>query len=277
MSMVRPEDLTKAVLKSSHFLQVRRILHDYTGIYLSDGKEALVRARLIKRLRAHGMGSFDEYLKLIENDPAGKEFLAFVDVLTTNKTNFFRENQHFDYIRDNILPGIQGRNVTWWCAGCSSGEEPYTAAITILEDSTSGSAGRIRILGTDISSTVLHKAKRGEYTEDQVRGVSPQILRKYFNIVSNNPAIYRIDKEVAGMISFARLNLQEQWPMKGPFNVIMCRNVMIYFNRETQQKLISRFYDFLEPGGHLFLGHSESITSFQHRFTNVCPAVYQKR
>ncbi|KPP96459.1 MAG: chemotaxis signal relay system methyltransferase CheR [Bacteroidetes bacterium HLUCCA01] len=274
----RPKtDLSRAVLTTSHFNRVKRMLHDYSGIFLGDGKEALVKARLLKRLRKLGLDDFDDYFDFIENDATGVEFLSLVDVLTTNKTSFFRESQHFDYINDVVMPSIKDRDVTWWSAGCSSGEEPYTLAMNFLEHKSPGSRGKLRLLATDISSLVLQRAREGVYSGEHVKDIPTAMLRKYFTRIGANPEAWRVDPQIAAMIKFARLNLQEPWPMKGPFNIIMCRNVMIYFNRETQQKLIKRFYDLLEPGGYLFLGHSETISGPSLGFVSVRPAAYQKK
>ncbi|MCC5926874.1 MAG: protein-glutamate O-methyltransferase CheR [Bacteroidetes bacterium] len=251
------------------------MLHDYSGIFLAEGKEALVKARLLKRLRRLGLYDFDDYFDYIESDKSGVEFLSLVDVLTTNKTSFFRESQHFDYINDVVMPTINDREVAWWSAGCSSGEEPYTLAMNYLQYKKG--RGNLRILATDISSLVLQRAKEGIYSAEHVRDIPDAWLKKYFTRIGVNPEAWQVDDRIASMIKFGRLNLQESWPMKGPFNIIMCRNVMIYFNRDTQQKLIKRFYDLLEPGGHLFLGHSETISGPNPGFVSVRPAAYQKK
>lgn len=273
----RSEQLTQAVLSKDHFLRVRNMLHDYCGIYLPEGKEALVKARLLKRLRHNGLTNFDEYLRHVENEPSGSEFLSLIDVLTTNKTSFFRESQHFDYLRAHIIPVIQNRDVSWWSAGCSSGEEPYTLAMLLHEDRQRSARGQVRILATDISQTILQKAKRGIYSAEHVHDIPAAMLQKYFTRTPGSPAGWQVTTALSSLIKFGRLNLQDPWPMKGPFQVIFCRNVMIYFNRATQQELVSRFYDLLEPGGHLFLGHSESISGFNHKFRTVIPAAYQKK
>jgi chemotaxis protein methyltransferase CheR len=273
----KTEQLSAAKLTASHFLRVRDMLHNYCGIFLSEGKEALVKARLLKRLRHHGMNDFDSYLAYVETESSGSEFLSLVDVLTTNKTSFFRESQHFDYLRANVIADMQNRDVTWWSAGCSSGEEPYTLAMLLNEDRPRGARGKVRILATDISQNVLQKAKRGVYTAENVHDIPGPLLQKYFVRQPGSPATWQVTSDLSNLITFGRLNLQEPWPMKGPFQVIFCRNVMIYFNRATQQELINRFYDLLEPGGYLFLGHSESISGFNHKYRTIIPAAYQKK
>ena len=270
--------LTGIVLEEDDFLRVRNLIYAYSGINLHDGKHALVRARLMKRLRELRMNSFTNYLNYIESEEGSAEFLSFVDVLTTNKTHFFRENKHFDFIREKVAGEVIGQNKKWWSAGCSSGEEPVTLAITLLEalKNMHTKPTGVKILATDLSRGVLSIAKAGDYPENRMSDVPSEIKRKYFQKGRDIPVSYTVHPEIMQMITYARLNLLAEWPIKGPFHVIMCRNVMIYFDRKTQQKLISRFYRLLEPGGYLFLGHSESVSGDDHSFVNILPAVYQK-
>ena len=260
-------------LTSSEFKRIRSRIYDYCGINLHEGKEALVRARVMKRIRKVGLGSFAEYMSYLENDHSGAEFLALVDVLTTNKTSFFRESKHFDFIRDNIMPEMRGRRVKWWSAGCSSGEEPISCAIALLEQRIQKK--NVKILATDLSREVLQVAKAGVYASKSLKNMPAPIRNDYFRKVAKGS--YQVNHTVRNMITYGRLNLKRNWPLDGPFHVIMCRNVMIYFNRTTQERLVSRFCDILEPGGYLFLGHSESVTGTNHSFKNIRPAVYQKQ
>lgn len=259
-------------LLQSEFELIRRRILDYCGINLHEGKQALVRARVMKRIRKLGLSGFTQYLDYLEEDSSGKEFLSLVDVLTTNKTSFFRESQHFDFLRSEVIPQLKNREAKWWSAGCSMGHEPITCAIVLQEQQVP--AGNVKILGTDISRDVIRVAKRAVYPEKSLAGISPSISKKYFNKVEKDQ--YAPVSQVSKMITYGRLNLQKPWPLEGPFHVIMCRNVMIYFNRETQQKLVSRFHKILEPGGYLFLGHSESVAGENSGFKNIRPAVYQK-
>jgi chemotaxis protein methyltransferase CheR len=265
-------------LKSSDFLRVQRIMYDYCGIYLHSGKQALVRARLMKRMRKVGLTDFDEYLDKIEEEPDSREFLSFVDVLTTNKTDFFRENQHFHFLREAILPEMRGRDVRWWSAGCSSGEEPITMAITLLEAYRQGLDSSVKILATDISREILARAKAGVYQPERLKDIPAPIIERYFKKwrVEGSGTAYRVKDEILKMITYGRINLNSPWPLRGPFHVIMCRNVLIYFKRETQHQIVSRFHEILEPGGYLFLGHSESVAGQVKGFTNIRPSVYQK-
>ena len=270
-------NLAGVTLESADFNRVRNLIYSYSGINLQEGKQALVRARLMKRLRKLNIDTFATYLDYIESKDGSAEFLAFVDVLTTNKTHFFRENRHFEFIRDKVAREVIGQNKKWWSAGCSSGEEAVTLAITLREAlSRVNTNPRVKILATDLSREVLSIAKSGEYPDNRMSDVPAELKRSYF---IKNPQVsdsYIVNKEIMDMITYGRLNLLAEWPLKGPFHVIMCRNVMIYFDRVTQQKLISRFYRLLEPGGYLFLGHSESVSGNDHSFVNISPAVYQK-
>jgi len=260
-------------LKQSDFKQIREQIYNYCGINLHEGKQALVRARVMKRIRKLGLHSFSHYIDYLKKDATGREFLSLVDVLTTNKTSFFREDQHFDFIKTTVIPEMRGRNVKWWSAGCSTGEEPVSCSIILQEQQVHSKS--VKILGTDISREVVQVAKRGIYSSKKMESVPPLIRSRYF--CKTGMTDYQISEDVREMVTYGRLNLKKSWPLSGPFHVIMCRNVMIYFNRNTQQELVSRFYKILEPGGYLFLGHSESIASTNRYFENIIPAVYRKK
>lgn len=259
-------------LKQSEFKKIQKKIYDYCGINLHEGKQALVRARVMKRIRKLGLRNFSHYLHYLDKDSSGEEFLALVDVLTTNKTSFFRESQHFDFIRDHVIPEMRALNVKWWSAGCSTGEEAVSASIVLQEQGIS--KNNVKILGTDISRDVIQVAKKGVYKAKRLSDVTLKIKNKYFRKIEGGN--FQITRDVRNMITYGRLNLKKKWPLDGPFHVIMCRNVMIYFNRPTQQELVSRFRDILEPGGYLFLGHSESVASADKGFKNPRPAVYRK-
>ncbi|MFP8488681.1 CheR family methyltransferase [Gracilimonas sp. Q87] len=261
-------------LTNQEFQKVRAMVHKYCGIAINEGKEALVQSRLMKRVRKTGVRSFGEYFAYLEQDSSGAEFLALIDVITTNKTSFFRESKHFEFIENQVLPKMAGRDVKWWSAGCSSGEEPITTAITLLEGKKQNQWSSVKILATDISRDVIKIAKQGIYPETRMGDVPDLIKKNYFN--TNGKGEYQISKEIRNMITYGRLNLSTDWPMKGPFHVIMCRNVMIYFNRQSQIEIVERFYRLLEPGGYLFLGHSEGVPKEVNGFKGLAPAVYQK-
>lgn len=264
-------------LNDRQFKKISRIVYDYSGIDLKRGKEALVRARLAKRLRILGMTGVEEYMTHIESAEGADELRAMLDIMTTNKTGFFREVEHFKYMEMEILPRLKNSRMRFWSAACSSGEEPYSIAISLMEKLRGIESKDVLILATDISSGMLKKVKDAVYSEENIRDLPKAFLHKYFNKVQKNPSIfYKVKDNVRSIVRVAWLNLMENWPMKGTFNVIFCRNVMIYFDRPTQEKLINRFYEYLEPGGHLFVGHSEGLSGVQHNFNYIKPATYRK-
>ncbi len=266
-----------AELTEKQFKKISGIVYQLCGIHLKAGKEALVRARLMKRLRALGMENFDSYIHFIESDAGNRELEMMVDVMTTNKTSFFREPAHFDYLRDHVLPTVHRRRMRFWTAACSSGEEPYSLAIFIREAIPDIDRMDVKILATDISTRMLEKARQATYPREALQEIPGHLLHKYFIKTSHAaPPLYRVTDPVLSMVRLARLNLIEKWPMKGPFDVIFCRNVMIYFDRPTQQRLINRFWNYLEPDGYLFVGHSEGLSAISHKFQYVRPAVYRK-
>jgi chemotaxis protein methyltransferase CheR len=270
---------SKTPLHPNDFSQISQIVYEHAGIRLNSGKEELVRSRLIKRLRALGIASFQEYLNHVKEDRTAQELNVMIDSLTTNKTSFFRENQHFEYLRTQVLPTLKNRNdgLRVWSAGCSSGEEPYSIAMLLFEECPGIDRSAMKILATDISSRVLTKARAGEYEEDYIRDVPAPLLAKYFSLVrTNSSRIYRVNDNIRNMVRFARLNLMENWPMKGPFDVIFCRNVMIYFDNASQRDLVHRFSEMVTPGGHLLVGHSESLVASSGEFKYVRPATYMK-
>jgi chemotaxis protein methyltransferase CheR len=272
-------DFNSVALTNKEFERIRDMLYQLCGINLSPGKEGLVKSRLMKRLRKLSLDSFDAYLEYLENDKSGQELTTMVDLLTTNKTNFFRENEHFKYLKSQVLPPLlsQQREIRIWSAGCSSGEEPYTTAIVLHESIPLMGKYDVRILATDISTNILAKAKNGVYDQDTLQDIEPSLVKKYFSPHSSGGEIlYKVKDHLRSLIRFARLNLMESWPMKGPFDVIFCRNVMIYFDKPTQRQLVNRFHQMLRPGGFLFIGHSESLTNTSTEFQYVQPATYRK-
>ncbi len=270
-------NLMAAELTDPQFRKVSRIIYRLCGINLKDGKEALVRARLMKRLRALKMANFEEYIKFIESEEGITELGSMVDVMTTNKTSFFREREHFTYLGESILPEMEGHRQRFWTAACSSGEEAYSLGILLRDRIRDIDTKDVKILATDISTSVLEKARKAIYGEEAVKSIPEQLLKRYFIRKHDGmTAYYQVKANVRDMVKVARLNLVDSWPMKGLFNVIFCRNVMIYFDRQTQEELINRFWYFLEPGGHLFVGHSEGLSAISHKFRYVRPAVYRK-
>jgi len=263
-----------ATVPRADFVKISRILYDIAGIKLNDGKEGLVVSRLGKRMREVGIPSFKAYVARVQEDPA--ELREMIDRLTTNKTSFFRESAHFDFLRTRALPSWGDRDVTIWSAGCSSGEEPYTIA-TVLHDYAQGGGAKGRILATDLSHRTLVKARAGVYSAEAVRDIPPQTITRHFNRERDGQHEQLVAKDhLRSIIRFGALNLMEEWPMKGPFDAIFCRNVMIYFDRDTQERLVQRFSKLLAPDGYLFVGHSETLHSMQHDLRYVAPAAYAK-
>jgi len=270
-------NLMSIQLSQKHFQRICEIVYRSCGINLKSGKEALVRSRLMKRLRAVRVNSVQDYLDYIENADGQEELALFIDVMTTNKTSFFREFEHFNYLRDHVLPSLKCNRLRFWSAACSSGEEPYTLAIWLREYVPDIDKRDALILATDISKRMLEKARQAIYPIENLKDLPSPQFKKYFSKLNGQHAgSCRITDDVRRLVRLAWLNLLESWPMKGPFNVIFCRNVMIYFDRPTQQQLINRFWDLLEPGGFLFVGHSEGLSAINHKFRYMRPATYQK-
>lgn len=263
-------------LNEKQFRTISDLVYRHCGINLKDGKEALVRARLMKRFRAIGMDSVESYLELIESKAGDHELDHMIDAMTTNKTSFFREIEHFKYLREVVLPQFKGRRMRFWSAACSSGEEPYSLAMLLKEHLSDRDRRDALILATDISRRMLEKGTKALYSENTLKDLPSTYLQKYFVRSQSTACAYQVSDAVRSMVRLARLNLMDSWPMKGPFHVIFCRNVMIYFDRATQQQLINRFWEILEPGGYLFVGHSEGLSAITHKFKYVRPATYRK-
>jgi len=260
------------------------LIYKHCGINLHEGKKELVRARLAKRFRLSHFDCFEDYIKHVLNDKTGMEFEKLVDALSTNLTRFFRETNHFNFMRESLLPDIIdrgektcGKRIRAWSAGCSSGEEPYSIAMTVLDALQHLPEWDFRLVATDISTTNLQIAKRGCYDLQRVAPVSLSQKRRYFRTVrQDHHAYFEVQSSLRRVIYFNYLNLMTQWPIKGPLDFIYCCNVMIYFDKRTQEHLVNRFWNCLEKGGILFTGHSESLTGIEHKFDYVQPAVYRK-
>ena len=276
--------ITYQQLTDVQFQKFSSLVYDKTGIYLKPEKKELLNARLGKRLRATGIKSFKEYYEFVTTERSGDELVHLIDSVSTNFTSFFREKSHFEMLTSMVLPSFakegRGRNkdIVLWSSACSSGEEPYTMAM-VMDDYVSRNPGlRYQILATDISTRVLAHAQRGVYTDDRIAKVPTLFLKKYFQKgVGRSNGYVKIKNELCSVIQFSRFNLMGEFPWRDSIDIIFCRNVMIYFNRETQQELVNKFYQALAPGGFLFIGHSESISSLEHRFTQVDATAYQKK
>ena len=262
------------------FNEFRRIVYEKSGIRLDETKMSLVTARVGKRLRMLGIADHKSYLKHLVSDDTGEEIVEFLNVISTNVTNFFREPSHFEVL-DNILRKsiAEGkRRLRLWSAACSSGEEPFTMAMVAAEACDGDNAIDIKILATDISTKILAKSCDGVYTEAQMEPVPSLLRRKYFEEVKRNGvSCFRVRAELRQMVTFKRLNLAcPPFPMRGPLDVAFCRNVMIYFDEEVRKRLVSDIHRLLRPGGFLMVGHAETLTGLQSGFNLVHPAVYVK-
>ncbi len=271
-------------LSDRDFRRFSALVYDKCGINLHDGKKELVRARLGKRLRETGFVDFKAYYKFLSEDEAGDELVLMLDAISTNLTKFFREEKHFHFLTQTVFPSYLGgkkqrrfRKIRSWSAGCSSGEEPYSLAMSMLEYFGQGTPSDMKILATDISTKVLAKAQRGVYPAARLANVPQGLIRRYFQKgCGSNEGNFRTKSFLRDIIEFKRFNLMEHFPFKELFDLIFCRNVMIYFDKETQQALINRFYECIVSGGYLLIGHSESLTGIEHAFKYIMPSVYQK-
>jgi chemotaxis protein methyltransferase CheR len=266
------------VLLPKEFERFSKLAYEHFGLDLSAGKQELVAARLGRKLRELGLRSYQEYYERVASDASGEELISLVDLLTTNHTSFFREPRHFDLLRTTIFPALRSRSqIHIWSAACSSGEEPYTIAMTLLELDREAALAKVRIKATDISTRVLERGRSGVYPAEKVEDI-PVAMRKKYLLKGQNRAAgtYRFKPEVRAMIEFERLNLMEKLPEGYRCPVIFCRNIMIYFDKPTQQNLVRRLSQHLEEGGYLFIGHSESLNRLSHGLDYIAPATYRK-
>ncbi|CUQ67262.1 CheR family methyltransferase [Candidatus Nitrospira inopinata] len=261
------------------FRRFQKLIYDESGIALNDQKESLLVSRLMKRLRELGVDTFSEYYEKVTGDPTGEEFTKLLDCVSTNKTDFFREPRHFAFLREQILPQLErDKRVRIWSSACSTGEEPYTIAITLYEGVRDPAQWDFKILASDLSTRVLARAASGVYEEERLRDVEPAVLRRHFlRGRGEREGLFKIKPHLASVVRFRRINLMDdQFPIKTPLDVIFCRNVMIYFDRPTQEQLVNKFHRYLKPGGYLCIGHSESLQWVRHPFKLVAPTIYRK-
>ena len=270
-------------LTGRQFAQISALAKSACGLNLHARKRELVKGRLHKRLRQLNLDSFDEYLDYLRSDSSADELVAMLDALVTNVTSFFRQMEQFEYLVRVVLPrkiagaGESARRLRIWSAGCSTGEEAYSIAIAAAETIPQIGRWDAAILATDLSTGVLRRACEGVYDAGSLRPIPPHLRGKYFTRIQARPKeLYRVRENIRPLVHFRRLNLIGPWPMRRTFDVIFCRNVMIYFDKPTQDGLIQRFREALSPGGTVFVGHSESLANPDSGFRYVRPAIYEK-
>ena len=262
------------------FKYIQDLVAERTGIVLSEIKRDMVYSRIARRIRVLDVNDFTEYCSLLKNGHE-EEMVEFINAITTNLTSFFREPHHFEYLTNTLLPEIRAnksnRKIRVWSAGCSSGEEPYSIAMTLRDFFPEASGWDIKILATDLDSNMVNKAARGVYDEDRVTGIDKKQIKKWVRRGSGNMAgSVKICNEIQSMITFKQLNLMHEWPLKGPFDFMFCRNVVIYFSKETQKELFDRYADLLVSDANLFIGHSESLFKVTDRFKSLGKTIYKK-
>ena len=264
------------------FRKIAALVHAESGIVLNEGKANLVYSRLAKRLRLIGLKSFRDYCALVCSDDGVDERQAMIAAMTTNVTRFFREEHHFDYLRSSVLPGLvakarAGGRVRIWSSACSSGEEPYSIALTLLSVMEDAADHDVLILASDLDPVIVERARAGVYAARQLDAVPPQLRSKWFEARKGAGGIdYAVAETPRRLIRFRELNLLDPWPMRGSFDIIFCRNVMIYFDEETQNRSWQRFAKVLEPDGLLCIGHSERIPASMP-FDLVGQTIYRPR
>ena len=273
------------VLKESDYNKFSRYVYDTCGINLHEGKKQLVKARLGKILRQRDFRSFRQYHQHVVNDKSGNELILLLDSISTNLTYFFREPAHFEFLRKRALPEIMKNRkrpsrdncLRLWSAGCSSGEEAYSISMTISEALGNREKWQYKIQATDLSTKVLATATSGIYEKMKIEKIPYDLRKKYFQKGDNKwKGYFRVKRQVKEKISFRRLNFSEDFCFREPFDVIFCRNVMIYFDNPTKEVLVGKFFRNLVSGGYFFIGHSESLTGLKHQFKYIQPSIYQK-
>ena len=271
-------------LSDGEFRALSSLVEGELGIKMPPAKKTLLESRLQKRLRALNLASYAEYCDMLFNRGGMEtELVHMLDLVTTNKTDFFREEHHFEFLANSALERMvreAGPKVSIWSAGCSTGEEPYTLAMVLSEFARSrpGMGFDYAITATDISTRVLEAASRGIYQEDRIAPVPAELKRRYFlRSRDSSKALVRVAPELRARVAFSRVNLMDEtYPVEGPFDAIFCRNVIIYFDKPTQERLFAKFCEYLKPGGFIFIGHSETLSGIDLPLRKVATSVYEK-
>lgn len=262
------------------FLRVKSLVYDFAGIDLNESKKNLVYNRLAKRIRFLQQDSFSQYLDYVE-EQGEAEFIHLINAITTNLTFFFRENHHFEYLAETVIPHLLKTNqstkkIRIWSAGCSTGEEPYSLAIVLKETVPAG--WDAKVIATDLDTNVVQTGVTGVYKIDRLKGMSEARKKQWFlKGKGANEGNVKVKPDLQKIIEFGQINLMHEWPLRDAIDVIFCRNVVIYFDKETQAKLFNRYADILPDGGHLFIGHSESLYKVCDRFELLGKTIYQKQ
>jgi chemotaxis protein methyltransferase CheR len=274
-------------LTGSEFRALRDLIYEKSGITLSDSKTQLVASRLARRLRARGLPNYGAYYELVmRQDPDGAELREMLNAITTNKTDFFREKHHFDFLVQNFLPRFieqarrtGERRLRVWSAGCSTGEEPYTLSMVIQTAFPQGGGFSLDLLATDLDTQVLERARGGVYAEETIEPVPAEMQKRFFRRGTGaNAGKVRVADALRDCITFKQLNFVEQpWPVQGPFDLVFCRNVMIYFNANTQRGIVESFAQRLRPDGYLFIGHSETLNGLNELYEPLRGTIYRRR
>jgi chemotaxis protein methyltransferase CheR len=267
-------------INDGEFRKIVQLVMNTAGIVLSDRKRPFVQSRLGRRLRALGMADFQQYCRLLETPDGESERSNLINAITTNHTSFFRETHHFSYLANTVLPKLasgeagRSRRLRIWSAGCSTGEEPYTIAMVLREHQATLKNWDVKILATDLDTNVVAHASQGIYDTERLESIPPSYRNRFVTALDADRAA--MNDELRDLIWFAPLNLLQKWPMRGPFDVIFCRNVVIYFDKPTQRRLFDRYADILRPDGSLFIGHSESLLNVTDRFDLVGRTIYRR-
>lgn len=265
-------------MSSRDFRKISAMSYKLSGIVLTDAKQEMVYSRLARRLRSLKVKRFEDYLSMVESGDRSEE-VNFLNSITTNLTSFFRENHHFEYLNDITIPALKklhatDRRIRVWCTAASTGEEPYSIAMVFRENFPVAAGWDVKILATDIDSDVLNTASQGMYAESRLEGMPARRLKRWFSKTSDG---YAVDQELKDLVTFKSLNLLHEWPMHGPFDVVFCRNVIIYFDKQTQRILFEKIQKLMPSGRFLFIGHSESLLHVSTEFESKGGTVYHRR
>ncbi|MBE7410942.1 MAG: protein-glutamate O-methyltransferase [Leptospiraceae bacterium] len=278
-----------ASIEDLEFNYIKDLVYEKAGIFLPPHKKIMVQSRLNSRLRANSMNNFKDYVSKLKNDKAfyEVEVLEIINKITTNKTDFFRENHHFEYLtntffpeKEKILQKFSVKKVRIWSSACSTGEEPYSIAITVEEYLKTKKSFEVKIFASDIDTNVIETAKKGIYKQDRLETVSDEFKKKYFKKVSEKNGVieYEVSQNLKNLIEFKKVNLLEApFPFKEKFDIIFCRNVIIYFDKPTQKRLFSNFHSMLEDDGILIIGHSETLFGISDDFGFLGKTIYKKK